>query len=372
MRELSAVHRATDGEGRRDIAVLIPARNEETLIGRCVDSVLEAGVRPQDIYVIDDQSTDRTADALRRFTGINVLRNEQRRGKAVSALNAIDHFGLVARYEFVSLLDADSHVDPGYFTNVSRTFEGDPKAVLVCGSPRGLRHNYLTAFRTLEYFMSLLMYRKGQDRIGVITVAPGCASTYRSSIIPSLDWHGGTLVEDMDLTLQVHRKRLGRVRYAADAIVYTQDPQRMSEFVGQLTRWYSGAWQVMRRHRLPWGRQRIDVEFLVLAGEGLLFSALMLALPIFALLWPQATMRMILLDQAVFAASAVFCAARLRRVDVVAWFPTFAVLRLVGCVIWLRTFWREIVRGRTLRTWFSVERYNTDVRPNHHARNSLA
>jgi cellulose synthase/poly-beta-1,6-N-acetylglucosamine synthase-like glycosyltransferase len=372
MRELSTVQRPTDSEGRHDLAVLIPARNEATLIGRCVTSVLDAGVRPQDVYVIDDESTDRTVDALRRFTGINVLRNQQRCGKAVSLLHAIDHYGLVARYAFVSLLDADSHVDSGYFSAVGRAFEDDSKAVLVCGSPRGLAHNYLTAFRTLDYYMALSMYRKGQDRIGVITVAPGCASTYRTSIVPLLDWHGGTLVEDMDLTIQIHRRGHGRVRYAADAIVYTQDPQRIAEYVGQLTRWYSGTWQVMRLHRLPLGRQRIDAEFLVLVGEGLLYSALMLVLPVLALTWPQATLRWMLIDQGVFAVFALICAAHLRRLDVVVWFPTFAILRLIGCGVWLRTFWREIVCGRTLRTWFSVERYNTDVRPSHRARSSLA
>ena len=89
-------------------------------------------------------------------------------------------------------------------------------------------------------------------------------------------------------------------------------------------------------------------------------------------MWPHATLRWILLDQTVFAVAAVICAAHLRRLDIVAWFPTFAVLRFIGCGILLRTFWCEVVRGRTLRTWFSVERYNTDVRPSHGTRSSLA
>jgi cellulose synthase/poly-beta-1,6-N-acetylglucosamine synthase-like glycosyltransferase len=352
--------------------VLIPARNEETLIARCVTSVLAAGVRPEHVYVVDDASTDHTNDVLRRFAGINVLRIDTRRGKAAGLLHAIEHHRLVARYALISLLDADSHVDAGYFTAVARAFDADPKAVLVCGSPRGLAHNYLTAFRTLDYYMALLMYRKGQDRIGVITVAPGCASTYRTSIVPALEWHGGTLVEDMDLTIQIHRQRLGRVRFAADAIVYTQDPRRIAEYVGQLTRWYSGTWQVMLLHRLPFGRQRIDVEFLVLVGEGLLYSALLLALPVLAWVWPGATLRWLLLDQSVCAVSAVICATHLRRLDIVAWFPTFVALRFIGCGIWLRTFWLEIIRRRTLRTWFSVGRYSTDARPTHHAENSIA
>jgi cellulose synthase/poly-beta-1,6-N-acetylglucosamine synthase-like glycosyltransferase len=372
MRPGLCVAAATDHHLRRDLAVLIPARNEETLIGRCVKSVLDAGVRPEDVYVIDDESTDGTSDVVRGFAGVNVLRHSERRGKAAGLLHAIDHYDLGRRYGLLSLLDADSHVHAGYFAAVRRAFDADPNAVLVCGSPRGLAYNYLTAFRTLEYDMALFMYRKGQDRIGVITVAPGCASTYRTSILSSLDWHGGTLVEDMDLTIQIHRKRLGRVRYAPDAFVLTQDPRRIREFVGQLTRWYSGTWQVMRLHRLPFGRQRIDAEFLLLAGEGLVFSLLMLALPVLAWTWPHAVLRWLLFDQSVVAVAAVLCAVHLRRIDVLAWLPTFVVLRFIGSGILLRTFWLEIVRRRTLRTWFSVGRYNTHVRSGHRARSSLA
>ena len=346
--------------------------NEETLIERCVRSVIEAGVAPEHVFVVDDASTDRTPAVLEDIAGINVLRNEQRRGKAGSVLRLIEYFGIVDRFTCVSLLDADSHVDTGYFAAVSRAFEEDPKAVLVCGSPRGMAYNYLTAFRTLDYFTALLMYRKGQDRIGVITVAPGCASTYKSSIINALDWHGGTLVEDMDLTVQIHRKRLGRVRYISDAIVHTQDPRRIREYVGQLTRWYSGTWQVMRLHRLPLGRQAIDLEFFVLVGEGLAYSLLVVALPLLAWRWPHAMLRWMLLDQGMSAGAALVCAAHLRRADVLVWFPTFVFLRLLGCGIWVRTFWLEIVRQRTLRTWFSVGRYDTDARPAHHARRSLA
>ena len=357
---------------RSDLCVIIPARNEEALIARCISSVLAAGIQPAHIYAIDDASEDRTGDVLRSFQGINVLHNPERMGKAQGLRRAIEHYDLAAHYAFMALLDADSHVAPEYFDAVLRAFDNDSTVALVCGSPRGQAHNYLTAFRTLEYAMALVLYRQGQDRLGVITVAPGCASTYRTSILDSLDWNGGTLVEDMDLTIQVHRRRLGRIRHASEAVVYTQDPRRIQEYVGQLTRWYSGTWQVMRLHRFPLGRQRVDAEFALLAGEGLVYSGLVLALPVLAWMWPGAVLRWVALDQAVVAVSALLCAWRLRRPDVLVWFPTFLLLRYIGCLVWLRTFWLEVVRRRTLRTWFSVPRYDSVARPASNARRSLA
>jgi cellulose synthase/poly-beta-1,6-N-acetylglucosamine synthase-like glycosyltransferase len=359
-------------DSRSGVCVVIPARNEEKLIGRCVASVLDAGLDAAHVYAIDDASCDRTGEVLRGFAGVNVLRNEPRKGKAGSLRHAIEHFRLVERYTFVAILDADSHVAPGYFDAVLQAFTDDPQAVLVCGSPRGQVHNYLTAFRTLEYALSLSLYRKGQDRLGIITVAPGCASVYRASILGLLDWNGGTLVEDMDLTVQIHRKRLGRIRFAPDAVVYTQDPQRIRDYVGQLTRWYSGTWQVMRLHRLPRGRQRLDAEMALLIGEGLFYSMLVLALPVLAWLSPAATLRWLLLDQSVFAVLTVVCAWRLRRLDVVLWFPTFAPLRVIGCMVLLRTYWLEVVCRRTLRAWFSVARYDSNTQTRYNTGRSLA
>jgi len=175
----------------------------------------------------------------------------------------------------------------------------------------------------------------------------------------------------MDLTVQIHRRRLGRIRYARDAVAFTQDPRRIREYLGQLTRWYSGTWQVMRLHRLPLGGQRIDAEFALLVGEGLVYSLLVVSLPLLALLWPAATLRWLVVDQAALAVAAVACAASLRRPDVIAWYPTFAFLRVLGSAVWLLTFWREIVRRRTLRTWFSVGRYDNDARSHHETRQAL-
>ena len=55
------------------MCVVIPAHNEELLIGRCIQSVLDAGVLPQNVYVVDDRSSDRTAQTAGSFVGLGTL-----------------------------------------------------------------------------------------------------------------------------------------------------------------------------------------------------------------------------------------------------------------------------------------------------------
>jgi poly-beta-1,6-N-acetyl-D-glucosamine synthase len=348
----------TVGHSLEELCVVIPARNEELLVSRCVASVIAAGVPADQIYVVNDCSSDATGAVLAGIDGINVLTNARRLGKSLSLRSLISQFRLRERFKYLSLLDADSSVAPGYFDEVVRTFHKDPAFVVVCGAPRSERHNWLTAFRALEYLLSAAMYRPGQDALGMITVAPGCAATYCTSILHRLDWDGGTLVEDMDLTVQVHRKHLGRIGFSKDAIAYTQDPRQLRDYVGQITRWHSGTWQVMRRHRLPFGGQRVDAEFALLVGEGLIYSSLVMLLPLLVILWPHAVMRWVLLDQLLVLAGAVYCAAVTRRLDVIAWAPSYGVLRFLNSAIFLKTFWQEIVRQRSLASWFSVQRYS--------------
>jgi cellulose synthase/poly-beta-1,6-N-acetylglucosamine synthase-like glycosyltransferase len=346
------------------VCVVVPAFNEDQLVSRCITSVLAAGLTPRQVFVIDDCSTDRTREVLASFDGVNVIENPTRLGKVRGLQRAFDLYQIPERFDFIALLDADSHVNEMYFDTIVRTFAADPEATLVCGSPRSERMNWLTAYRAVDYDASAWIYKEAQDALSVINVAPGCASVYRSSVIRSLDWSGGTLVEDMDLTMQVHRRKLGRVRYAAQAISNTQDPQCLRDYIGQITRWYSGTWQVMRLRGLPRGGQRVDLEFGLLVGESLAFSILVMLLPLLTWLWPQAVLRCFFIDQLVAVGLAIVAAVRLRRLDVVLWCPTFVVIRVINCFVWVRTFWTEVVRRRSLDVWFTPQRYGrTGDRP---------
>lgn len=340
------------------VCVVIPAFNEEVLVGRCIQSVLNAGLAPGQIYVVDDHSRDNTAARVEAFEGVNLLRHERNYGKLRGLQHAIDTYDLLARYEYLALLDADSHIAPEYFAAVLTRFAEVPDAVLVSGAPHSEKYNWITAYRALEYTMTLKVYRKAQDNLGVITVAPGCASTYRTAIFPKLDWDNKTLVEDMDVTVQIHRKQLGRVVYTERAIAYTQDPRTLREYAGQLTRWYSGTWQVMKLHRIPFGFKRLDAEFALLVGEGFFYALLATMLPVFLWLFPGLTLRALLIDQLLWAGVAVYCAAQVRRIDVLAAVPLYIVMRAINCYVLLRTFWIEIVCARQTEAWFSVSRYS--------------
>jgi len=335
--------------------VLLPAKDERLGISKTLKSILKAGVPPEDIYLIDDGSSDGTREIARSFR-VNVLRNPKNIGKALALSRGAREFDLVGRYEYICLMDADTEVCEGYFDAVKRAF-GDPSVAAVCGRAKSIPHNWLTAYRCLAYWMSHAIYKGGQSNMGVITVTPGCASSFRADVFNKLDWNSDTIVEDMDCTIQIHRKKLGRILYQRDAVVSTQDPRTIRDYIKQIYRWDTGTWQVGQKYRMTTGLTRIDWEFKLLMGEGLIFSAVYLLLPALLLVRPKIAFYGAGMDFVVLVVLAFVCAIRERRTDVIVALPTYEVLRFVDCSVLLYSFWKTVVQRKQVRGWFAVKRY---------------
>jgi len=122
--------------------IVTPANNEESYIRFTLDSVVAQTVLPAQWVIVDDGSTDGTADVVQGYIEkhiwIKLLKNfpdEKKRrggGKVVRAFNygyqAVD----IADFEFVVKLDADLTLPSNYFEEVGRIFEADP-VVGMCG-----------------------------------------------------------------------------------------------------------------------------------------------------------------------------------------------------------------------------------------------
>lgn len=347
------------GSGCR-FCVIIPAHNEEGGIGDTLRSVLDAGIPPGDIFVIDDCSSDRTSEVASR-EAIRLFRNPVNLGKAESIARVLSREPVFDRYDLIALLDADTEVDPGYFDAMTTAAARHEDVVLFVGQVKSRRHNWVTASRAFDYTFMHDVYKTAQSKLSVVTVSPGCSSVYRSRALREIEIRGDTLAEDMDWTIQVHRKNLGKALYLKEAVVYTQDPATLGDYVRQIRRWYAGFMQVIRKHRIPMGLQRIDLEVGFLLLEGLLYGTLLamapLLVPLLALNDSRWVLTLIAMDAAVFSGLALYGAARNRRPDILFYFPVFYLIRYLNACMYLESFHRVFVRKEESRIWHKAARY---------------
>ena len=115
------------------VSVIVNVCNGERYVGQCLDSVLALqGHYPLQVIVVDDASTDATADVLGRYadpriTVVAIQRN-------VGAAAAINHaFGLV-RGELVGRIDYDDRYHPFWLVRSVAALEAHPDAAFVCAN----------------------------------------------------------------------------------------------------------------------------------------------------------------------------------------------------------------------------------------------
>jgi hypothetical protein len=127
--------------------------------------------------------------------------------------------------------------------------------------------------------------------------------------------------------------------------------------VKQIYRWDNGTWQIGQKYGMLTGTKKIDWEYKLLMGEGIIFASLFLFLPIVMLLSPKFGLFVIISDFAVLTMLSTICALYEGRSDVLFSLPTYELLRFVDCSVFLYSFWKTIIRRKQVRGWFAVKRY---------------
>jgi len=92
-------------------------------------------------------------------------------------------------------------------------------------------------------------------------------------------------------------------------------------------------------------------------GEGLVFAAVFLLLPVWLLFYPKIASFAIGMDFAVLTLLSVVCAACERRGDVLLSLPGYELLRFIDCSVFLYSFWKIVIQRKQVRGWFAVQRY---------------
>ncbi|MCX2747683.1 glycosyltransferase family 2 protein [Arthrobacter sp. MI7-26] len=246
-----------------NVAVLVAAHNEAIVINETILAA-SALVPRRNIHIISDMSTDDTA-AIARAAGVKVLELEPNRGKAGALAAGIAHFDLCKRFKVVMLLDADTRPAPDYLETGLPLFS-DPTVVAVAGRAKSIMSppsptaigRLLVAYRERLYIVVQLLLKYGQAARGanVVSIVPGFASMYRTSALTKIEVLApGLVIEDFNMTFEIHAKKLGRIAFhPSAAVAYTQDPDNLKDYIKQVRRWILGFWQTVRRHGLQVGR----------------------------------------------------------------------------------------------------------------------
>jgi peptidoglycan/xylan/chitin deacetylase (PgdA/CDA1 family)/glycosyltransferase involved in cell wall biosynthesis len=228
------------------VSVIVPAFNEALNITATVRSLAASRYRRLEIIVVDDGSTDGTAELVERLgmRGVYVVR-QANAGKPAALNTGIRY----ARGDLLVLVDGDTVFAPDAIAELVQPL-ADPGVGAVSGNTKvANRKGLLGRWQHLEYVIGFNLDRRMFDLGRCMPTVPGAIGAFRRAALADV---GGvseqTLAEDTDLTMAVVRAGW-RVVYQPDAVAWTEAPASLRQLWRQRYRWCYGTMQAMWKHR---------------------------------------------------------------------------------------------------------------------------
>ncbi|HBT20932.1 MAG TPA: glycosyl transferase family 2 [Peptococcaceae bacterium] len=229
------------------VSVLVPAHNEEAVIGKTVDAICQSDY-PRDkleVIVINDSSTDKTGEILKEkqkmypFLKVVTLKPPLGAGGKSNALNQ----GLKeAKGEFIVVYDADNTPERKAIRYLAAAIISDSKLGAVVGKfrTRNADVNLLTRFINIETISFQWLVQAGRYHWFRLTTITGTNFIIRKNVIEKVGgWRLDALTEDTELTIRVYNEGYF-IRWLPDSVTWEQEPEKIRVWLKQRTRWARG------------------------------------------------------------------------------------------------------------------------------------
>ncbi|MBR6099164.1 glycosyltransferase family 2 protein [bacterium] len=224
------------------VTVMIPAHNEEGVIGATVENILAMTYGNFEVIVIDDRSSDNTASVIKdlekKYDKVTALIRDKDAFPGKSAvLN--DAFKL-AKGEAVLVFDADATVDPDFLDKLVPQLE--PKDVGAVQARKVIRnrdYNWLTRCQSNEYSIDVHCQLSRDSVKGAVELRGNGELIKRQALEDIGGWNNYTITDDLDMSTRLHIKGWD-VRFCLDAVVYEEAIIYVMPLFRQRRRWLEG------------------------------------------------------------------------------------------------------------------------------------
>lgn len=277
------------------ISIIVPAYNEEVTVVETVKSLLALEYNLYEIIVVDDGSKDATSQKLIDAYDMQPVRRPVRKqiecqreefiyetyskkvpitlirkknGGKADALN----MGINAcSYPYFICMDADSVLQYDSLKKIVIPVLEEDNVVAVGGSVRPansvdlyggrvkkyrLPDNILACMQLLEYDRSFLASRILFDKFNGSLIISGAFGMFKKeTVIAAGGYDHSTMGEDMELVVKLHEYCISnhlpyQIKYATDAICWSQVPEKLKDLKKQRKRWHLGLFQTMWKHKV--------------------------------------------------------------------------------------------------------------------------
>ena len=203
------------------LSFVIPAYNEEDLIGECLSSVLKQAMNRSEeleIIVVNNASTDGTREVALSFPGVIVV-DEPKKG----LVNARHAGFLASKGDLIANIDADTILTPGWVDKVLEEFSKNQNLVALSGPyiyyDLSKFHNFLIK---IYYFIGYLSYIVNHFIFHVGAILQGGNFIVKRTALEKIGGFDINIIfygEDTDIARRI--QKVGRVKFTFELPMYT-------------------------------------------------------------------------------------------------------------------------------------------------------
>jgi cellulose synthase/poly-beta-1,6-N-acetylglucosamine synthase-like glycosyltransferase len=232
-------------------AVLIPAHNEELLIGRLLESLNEQDYPKElfEIVVVADNCDDRTKDIAIEHSALVLERQsaeERGKGYAISfALSKID----LEEYHALLIVDADSIADLNALRELDREVQRGKKVIQCLNGVENTMASWFTVLMNVSRTLSNEVLEPATNKIGFSSHLVGNGMCFTKEILSKYGWNAFSVGEDWE-----HHAKLiemgEKVWFAKKVGFYHQESESLKQATPQRLRWSGGRLAIAWRYGL--------------------------------------------------------------------------------------------------------------------------
>ena len=231
-------------------AIVVSARNEETVVGELIESIKEQTYPSEliDVYVVADNCTDNTAKVAREAGAMVYERFDTEMVGKGYALNwlfeKIEQNHADKKYEGYIVFDADNIISPQFVEEINKVFDSGYRIVTSYRNSKNYGHNWITAGYSLWFLREAKFLNNPRMMFGTSCAISGTGFLVSTEIIrENGGWIHYLLTEDIEFTTHsiIKGEKIG---YCEKAVLYDEQPTTFKQSYVQRLRWSKGFYQV--------------------------------------------------------------------------------------------------------------------------------
>ena len=250
------------------VSIIVPAYNEEKVVGNCVESILRSEYTKFEVILVDDGSSDSTYSVMQRYQyDPRIKAVTKPNGGKASALNL--GFSL-SKGEVLLFVDADGLFTGTTILEMLNRFN-DKKVGAVCGNDAPVNlDRILTQLMNIQTRVGTGFVRRALSEVNCLPIVSGNVGAFRRSVLEKTNlikgirqrpkpgatetkrfkgpFLEGFIGEDLELTWRIHQAGY-QVKFAPRAIVMAEVPSTINGLWKQRVRWARGLLQTISIHR---------------------------------------------------------------------------------------------------------------------------